>query len=174
MGMFQEVSDMNAAFGNPKGDPTKFIHNEGAVLTATEQQAWDRLEKQCKNIVAEYRELMDAIAARDVTAVRDALCDINVFSLGAHHLMGHDADADMHEVVDALYSRFCVNQDHLTQTSDYYMSLGIHHYYEGEFPTKCLKSSHDQGLTVKDGVEVWEYPKGKFLKALGYRQPVFK
>lgn len=174
MGMFQEVKEMNAAFGNAEGNKEDLVIGESGVLTAPQAIAWKRLEKQCKNIVAEYKELMDCIEERDIEGVRDALCDINVFSLGAHHLMGHDADADMSEVVGALFSRFCVDQKHLDETSDYYLRKGVHHYYEGEFPRKCLKSSHDQGLTTIDGQEVWEYPQGKFLKALGYRQPVFK
>jgi len=170
MGMFEQVSEMNTAFGNPKGNPALL----DAYSTEEYTAAWQRLEKQCKNILAEYQELQNALADRNLADVRDALCDINVFSLGAHHLMGIDANEDMAEVVGALYSRFCTDEAHLKATSDHYFAKGVEHYYEGEFPRKCLKSSKDQGYSMVDGQDVWEYPKGKFLKALGYRQPVFK
>jgi len=73
--MFKEVSTMNLAFGNTFGNNT----------TA-------RIQKQCANIPDEFKELQAAIAAKDFTEVRDAMCDILVFSLGAFHLMGRDFD----------------------------------------------------------------------------------
>lgn len=182
-GMFQDVSAMNEAFGNPKGDPELLKLSAVPVLTGdgvppfdkeAADNLWARLDRQCKNIASEYYELLVGLEERDLYKVRDALCDINVFSLGAHHFMGLDADADMAAVVESLFSRFCVNQQHLDATSNHYFGKGVAHVYEGEFPRKCLKSSCDQGLSIVDGKEVWEYPKGKFLKALGYHQPVFK
>ena len=176
MGMFQDVAAMNVAFGNPKGNPENFEDSVSVNgVLAPQLTNWSRIEKQCKNILSEYVELMEAVATRNVAGVRDALCDINVFSLGAHHLMGYDADEDMREVVGALFSRFCVDEQHLKETSEHYTNLGVTHYSEGEFPTKCLKSAYDQGVfTAKDGTQAMEYPQGKFLKALGYRQPVLK
>lgn len=175
MSMFKQVSEMNEAFGNPKGKPEDFSDTVSVNgVSAPQLTNWSRLEKQCKNILSEYNELMTAIAERNITDVRDALCDINVFSLGAHHFMGQNADEDMTAVVDALYSRFCVDEEHAKDTSLHYEALGVQHYFEGEYPRRCLKSSHDQGMKIVDGAEVWEYPKGKFLKALGYHQPVFK
>lgn len=183
MGMFQGVSEMNLAFGNPKGELSDFhIQGESHTDDGVETQEyllveakWLRLKAQCQNILSEYNELMDALSKRDMDKVRDALCDINVFSLGAHHFIGASADEDMDEVLSSLYSRFCVDQKHLEETSDFYFTLGVAHYYEGEFPRKCLKSSLDQGMRfADDGTPYMEYPKGKFLKALGYRSPVFK
>lgn len=92
-GMFAIVSDMNEAFGNPKGDPTHIN--------------WKRIASQCKNIAAEFAELQVSIARRDLEESRDALCDINVFSLGAHHLMGLDAKADL---VNAIISATPLSQ----------------------------------------------------------------
>jgi hypothetical protein len=163
-GMFQLVSEMNEAFGNPKGDPN--------AINA------QRLLSQCKNIVKEYQELMKAFgievhidhrvpnaAVTGVNDVRDALCDIMVFALGAYHFMGHDADRDMALVVEALYSRFCNTPESLMDTCRKYDKLGVDYYIEGQFPFVRLKSAKDQG----DG----EYPRGKFLKAAGYRTPDF-
>lgn len=153
-GMFQQVSEMNTAFGNPKGNPTSID--------------WERLTKQCRNILDEYSELMVALEMRNLDEVRDALCDINVFSLGAHHFIGANADDDMTAVVEGVLTRFCQNQADLDATLDKYTSLGVLVYTEGEFPTVCLKSAHDQ----KD-INGENYPKGKFLKSVSYATTVF-
>lgn len=174
--MFELVSDMNVAFGNPKGDPSHIMRDLEVHVA------------QCKNIGAEFLELMKAFGVHagislnsqytsndvdeshgtggvDIDGVRDALCDIMVFALGAFHKMGVDADADMREVVSALYSRFCLGTAHLLDTQEHYDKLGVRYTVEGTFPTVCLKSAEDQQMP--------EYPKGKFLKAVGYRKPRF-
>lgn len=162
---FDLVSEMNTAFSNPKGDPHK-INGQ-------------KLLKQCQNIASEFKELMaafgiavkiefgerDASKEVDLDAIRDALCDIHVFAYGAHHFMGLNADEDMQEVVRCVMTRFCKDDAHWVATAKHYTELGVEFYSEGEYPQVCLKSSRDQG----DG----EYPKGKFLKALGYEQPTF-
>lgn len=84
-GMFALVSDMNTAFGNPKGDPANIN--------------WKRIASQCKNITAEYKEHRAAVERDDIEECRDALCDILVFSLGAHHLMGFDPVVDLRQAV---------------------------------------------------------------------------
>lgn len=177
---FTRVAEMNVAFNNPKGDP----HNIN----------WERIEKQCKNILDEYNELMRAIEGIKVLKeqgghmspeqvkhyklkdgqvpfyvqlvehVRDALCDIHVFGYGAHHLMGYDADRDMDSVVDGVMTRFCRDEEELQATIKHWSEHGITEVYvEGEFPKKVVKSAKDQP----------DAPKGKFLKSIGYSEPVF-
>lgn len=153
-GMFDRVSEMNTAFGNPKGDPGNIN--------------WERLEKQCRNILDEYNELMEALAERSLDEVRDALCDINVFSLGAHHFMGIDANEDMDAVIDGVLTRFCQNKEDFDATCAKYDALDVDYYVEGEYPNVCLKSVYDQ--VDKNGEN---YPKGKFLKSVSYAQTVF-
>lgn len=153
-GMFEMVSRMNQAFGNPKGDP-KAIN-------------WERIEKQCANIYGEYKELLEALEARDLDAVRDALCDINVFSLGAHHLLGIDANDDMRAVIEGVMTRFCKDEEDLGDTMMKYDALAVDYYPEGSYPTKCLKSARDQTDTNGEF-----YPKGKFLKSASFREPMF-
>jgi hypothetical protein len=152
--MFKLVSDMNTAFGNPKGDPKNVD--------------WARLEAQVRNIADELQETLDAIAARDLEETRDGLCDINVFSLGAHHFLGIDATADMEAVVAGVMTRFCKNEDELARTKAKYDDLQVEYYVEGEFPTVCLKSAKDQQDKNGDNL-----PKGKFLKSVGYKKTVF-
>lgn len=167
LGMADAVGKMNEAFGNPRGDPLRING--------------PRLLSQCKNIGSEFKELMLEFGldvkieyedkprkepAVSDEGIRDALCDIMVFALGAYHLMGYDVEADMREVVESLFSRFCKDPDQLMATRRHFDDLGVQYIVEGSFPQMCLKSAFDQG----DG----EYPKGKFLKAVGYRKPFLR
>lgn len=147
--MFSQVVDTNVMFGNPQGDP--------------ENLNWERLEKQTKNILDEYDELQEALVEKNPIKLRDALCDIVVFALGAHHLMGEDAEADMTAVFASNCSKFCTNEEELQATKDNYTARGVKFYEEGEFPKKYLKSAEDQP----------GFPKGKFLKCINFKEPVF-
>lgn len=159
---FVQVSEMNTAFGNLKGDPNNID--------------WNRLEAQCKNILDEYKELMGdpesddpdkvagALKLRNLHGIRDALCDIQVFSNGAQHFIGVDGDDDMTAVVTGVMTRFCKDQPELDATIAKWEGRGLEIYVEGEFPRKIVKSAKDQP----------DAPKGKFLKSTGYTDTVFK
>jgi len=172
MSNFQRVAAMNAAFGNPEGDP-KAID-------------FDRVRKQCLNIADEFGELMIALGAdpenmkqavaqikdvgaytsgqADLTEVRDALCDIHVFAYGAHHFMGIDADDDMDAVVDGVMTRFVKDPADLAATLDMHTDRGIKEFdIFGDYPTVVVKSAEDQP----------DAPKGKFLKSASYQNTVF-
>lgn len=160
--MFSNVCKMNQAFGNPAGNPLYFLLSPG---TPEGEAAWAKLKRQCGNIAKEYEELQTALAARDLDKVRDALCDINVFSLGAHHFMGIDADVDMAAVLIGVMTRFCKDEDCLRRTCAKYDAMGVTYTVEGAFPRVYLRSDKDQG----DG----EYPKGKFLKSADFSDSAF-
>jgi hypothetical protein len=175
---FLYVSHMNEAFGNPKGNPKDYtLIAGGADAAQYNETAWARLANQCANIggragervSGEVEELFVALAARDVEATRDALCDIMVFALGGYHFLGYDADQDMNAVLDGVMTRFCKDQDELTKTCAYWAERGITDVYtQGVFPMLCIKAARNQTATNGEVV-----PKGKFLKSVGYRQTVF-
>ena len=167
---FRRVSEMNEAFGNPKGDPSNI----------------ERVRKQCLNIVDELGELFVALGAdpellkgavghlkwvagrqvynTNLTDARDALCDIHVFTYGAHHLLGIDADTDMAAVIDGVMTRFIKDADDKQATIAMHASKGVADvYFEGEYPHMVMKSASDQP----------DAPKGKFLKSASYRDTVF-
>jgi hypothetical protein len=164
--MFDYVKMMNEAFGNPEGDP----HAVDGM----------RLSRQCRNIGAEFIELMkefgyhvelrvsgdksDPNPDPNMLGIRDALCDIMVFTLGAYHFMGLEADDDMDAVLDGVMTRFCSTRKEIEDTCRMYNDLGVKYHVHGEPPTAYLKSSEDQGN---------EYPQGKFLKSASYRLAVF-
>lgn len=144
------IAEMNTAFGNPRGNPSSIDHQ--------------KLKSQCKNILDEYIELMDAIAAGDLDGVRDALCDIQVFASGAQHMMGVNADADMHAVIDGVMTRFIKTPDDRLATMMMHHAKGVTEiYFEGDYPRMVMKSKVDQP----------DAPKGKFLKSASYSATVF-
>lgn len=174
--MFADVVDMNEAFGNPKGNPHA-INGK-------------KLFKQCMNIGHEYAELMHAFGHQclieirpftaeevaemkpekrppqgdaQIVAIRDALCDINVFSLGAHHFTGYDARVDMRAVYESNMSKFVKDQDDFSKTCDKFDKAGVKYTWEGEFPRMIFRSAFDQP----------DMPAGKFLKSASMFKPVF-
>lgn len=171
--MFEAVQRMNLAFGNPKGNPLDFETVESGFGVP---QSWRRLEKQCDNIggsdggpiAGEVKELHHAIRNQDIEGVRDALCDIMVFALGAHHIMGYDARRDMDSVIAGVMTRFCHDANDVALTRAKYKAVGVELRMEGTFPFVCLKSTHDQIGTDGD-----IYPEGKFVKSVSYKKTVF-
>jgi hypothetical protein len=171
---FQRVAEMNTAFGNAKGDP--------------ENIDWDKIRSQFKNVFDEYCEglialgynpsvvadlqsahthyLSGQVATFEPKPVdfRDAVADIKVFADGCSHLAGYDGDADMHTVVDAVFTRFIKSQEDKEATQALHAGKGVTDvYFEGEYPKMVMKSARDQP----------DAPKGKFLKSASYSQPVF-
>ncbi len=163
---FRRVAQLNRDFGNRTLDPKMLVtlHPEH---TEARQKAWGYVIAQCKGIKEEYEELMHAASEENLPEVRDALCDIMVFALGAYQRMGLDADEDMRLVVEALYTRFCRDEAHQAATAHHYQA-NVHLAIElGRTNNRLwVKSAIDQ--TGADGAF---YAKGKFLKALGYTNP---
>ena len=153
--MFKDVVTMNEAFGSEKGDPKDI--------------QWVRVRAQADNILDEYEELLEALKRQDITETRDALCDILVFTLGAYHFIGHDADEDMRVVYESNMSKFCKTQQEVWDTQQYYFDLGIETYTGGELPAMWVKSVKQQ----KDKYGK-NYPQGKFLKCVNWKEPEFK
>ena len=154
--MFEAVSSLNEAFGNPKGDP----HNPN----------WERLKSQAQNILDEYNELMDdGINVKNMQEVRDAICDILVFTLGLAHMAGVPVVEDMEAVDKSNRSKFCADEDDLWETMIKYRDLGVSTYVDGEFPMVRVKSSKEQvGLDGK------LYQAHKMLKSVSFIEPKFK
>lgn len=147
---FQRVAEMNNAFGNPKGNPSNIN--------------WSKLTNQCKNILDEYNELLEALDNQDIEAVRDALCDIQVFVNGAQHLIGVDGDADMQAVIDGVMTRFIKDPFDKDATVALHAAKGVTAvYFEGEYPKMVMKSASNQP----------DAPQGKFLKSASYAATVF-
>lgn len=152
--MMQDVSSLNEAFGNSAGTMTN--------------PNWFALSNQAKNIKDEYDELMEAIENSDMIEVRDAICDILVFTLGLAHMSGAPVTDDMKEVDASNRSKFCHDQENVDATVKKYTDLGVMVYVDGEFPVKRVKSSIEQV-----GFDGKTYRANKMLKSVSFKEPVF-
>lgn len=156
MSNFTDVAKLNTLWGNLKGDPLN--------------PNWDKLKSQAKNILDEYNELMDdGIDPRNMTEVRDAICDILVFTYGLAHMAGINVDEDMLAVNLSNLSKFCKNPDELLKTIVHYQNLGVQVHAEGCYPEVVVRSSKEQ--TGNDGKL---YQNNKILKCVNWQEPVFK
>lgn len=154
--MYAQVSDLNNHFGNPQGDPYN--------------PKWDRLESQAKNILDEYHELMDdGIKPKNLKEVRDAICDILVFTLGLAHMAGVPVLDDMDAVDFSNRTKFCKDQATVDATVAKYAALDVETYVDGEFPMKRVKSAKEQ---VGNDKKV--YQAHKMLKSVYFKEPVFE
>ena len=152
---FERVAELNCAFGNAKG-------NSGNNYLDID---WVKLTNQCRNIRDELNELMEALSYFNVTEVRDALCDIQVFALGAQHMLGVDGDADMEDVLDGVETRCIKDKEDKLATMKLHAAKSVYCvYFEGEYPKMVMKSAIDQP----------DAPKGKVLKSASYRNTVFR
>lgn len=152
---FAAVSFMNAAFGNPKGD----LANPN----------WDAIDRQLAIIKSEFNELCAAVEARNITLVRDGIADVEVTNLGLAHILGIDSDADMGAVFRSNMSKFVTSDAELIASVEKYAAIEVEVYEEGEYPRKCIKSAKDQ-----TGTNGEFYKKGKFLKGVNFKEPVFE
>jgi hypothetical protein len=134
-------------------------HELGEVMLALGADA-----KQVGEAVMAFDNIDHFPCTIELNAVRDGLVDINVFSYGAHHLMGINADLDMEAVIEGIMSRFIKAPDDKLITIDKHAAKGVTDvYFEGAYPTMVMKSGSDQP----------DAPKGKFLKSASYKEPVF-
>lgn len=148
---FKQICAFNMRIGNSNGNP--------------EEIDWELLSREADMIQSEVDELREAIAAKDTSGVRDALCDIHIFTYGTHYKMGYNADEDMYEVIQALYSRFCNSMEDVNDTIEYYARRGIINIsIHGTEPYFYLKSELDYP----------DAPKGKFLKSKYYKEPTLE
>lgn len=182
---FKAVSEFNELIGNAKGAATV-----------------EQIEKQSDLIDSEFCELLNGImllksgarmlaeaitdeqlafARQSIdaakTEIRDGIADVLVTTYGLAHRMGIDADADMKAVSASNFSKFYVGTQSQAESVTYALakSLGI------------AVIARERGPASQPPVEppkfVWafvsaddsdpERPRGKLLKAPGYKPPVF-
>lgn len=171
---FDKVSRMNEAFNNAKGHPALFDIErlakqllsvpdelgETFVAMGADKQRVDALVVLFKAGLA----ALDFPNRIDVNGVRDGITDQHVFLYGAQHLMGVNADADMDSVIGGVMTRFIKNEEDEIATIKKHAAKGVTDvYFEGDYPTKVMKSAADQP----------DAPKGKFMKSASFKEPVF-
>jgi len=182
---FDIVSKMNVAFNNAKGDPLNINWEriEKQCLNVPDEvgELFKALGGHAKNsegdvfIKAAVKAFKAALIQSltldddgrqpvDVEGVRDALCDIPVFTHGAQHLMGIDGDIDIATVIVGVMTRFIKDDADKAATIAKHAANGITDvYFEGAYPTMIMKSASDQD----------DAPQGKFLKSASFKEAVF-
>lgn len=155
MSNFTDVAHLNDLIGNIKGD-----------LTAPD---WVAIERQFALIKEEFEELERAIQERNLTELRDGTADVLVTTYGLAHRAGFDADADMAEVHRSNMSKFCANIEEAIHTAVKYEKLGIRSNYKHHDTCIAVVSAANQ-----IGTDSKSYPKGKLLKSVNFKEPVFK
>jgi hypothetical protein len=176
---FQLVAEMNEAFGNPKGDFDNInedqlrsqilnIHDEYLeVLSALglDEEAIDRIRTIHRAFTAPEYFNKHGLKPLNKAELRDGLCDIQVFAMGAQHRAGVDGDRDMQDVISGVMTRFIKDEADKEATIALHAAKGVTDvYFEGEYPKMVMKSASDQP----------DAPKGKFLKSASYQNTVFR
>lgn len=154
MSNFLDVTELNNCIGNPKGD--------------MDNLDWDALGSQLALIKEEFEELIDAVTQHNITEVRDATADILVTTYGMAHRAGFDADQDMQVVHQSNMSKFCITRDEAAETAMAYEKLGLNVTF------RYLKNGSTAVISAKDqSVNGKFYPKGKLLKSINFKEPIF-
>lgn len=154
MSNFLRVAHLNTCIGNPQGDMDNID--------------WEAVQAQLSIIQEEFEELVEAVRTKNLTELRDATSDVLVTTYGMAHRVGFDADKDMDEVHNSNMSKFCHTTDEAARTAQKYEMLGI----------DCMFRYLDDGAiavisAANQTVSGKYYPKGKLLKSINFKEPVF-
>lgn len=125
----------------------------------------DMVNLRLSLIAEEFHELEDAVAAKDMTEVRDALADILYVVYGMQHCFGIKGDEDFAIVHNSNMSKLCVSEEEARQTVEWYER----EYSEG-------RTTYDSPYFEKlphlvNGQERWVVKNrstGKVLKSINY------
>lgn len=152
---FTNVSHLNEMIGNAKGNP--------------DSVDWDALARQMQLIEEELRETKQAITNRDIQELRDGTADILVTTYGLAHRGGFDADRDMERVHASNMSKFCATNEECIKTGAKYEELGVQVNYRRQ-PNGMYAVVSAYNQIGRDGKE---YPVGKLLKSINFKEPTF-
>ncbi len=142
------------------------------TLDSQDPQFWEKLRNQAKLVREELDELFDAIDKQDMTAVRDAVSDVNVTNLGVPHLAGFDVEADMLEVFESNLSKVSKTMEDAIKTQEFYHQKGVETYIS---PCPTFEGYIVKVSETCVGNDKKTYPKDKFLKCVvSFREPQFK
>lgn len=125
----------------------------------------DMVKLRLSLITEEFHELEDAIAAKDMSEVRDALADILYVVYGMQHCLGIKGDKDFDIVHDSNMSKLCVSEEEARQTVEWYQREFTEGRttYDSPYFAKLVHLVNDQERWV-----VKNHSTGKVLKSINY------
>jgi NTP pyrophosphatase (non-canonical NTP hydrolase) len=160
LSMYNGVRFTNETFGKPE-------------LSPKDPDFWAKLASQHELIQEELDEIADGIVNRDMTMLRDGICDVEVTNMGMAHLAGLDLERDMRSVLKSNLSKVCWTMDRAQKTVKHYKNtenLDLEIIDCPTMPGFIVRLPSDQ--VGKSGKK---YPKGKFLKCVvGFHEPIFQ
>lgn len=189
---FEAVSQFNELIGNAKGAATvpqlfkqfDLITSELKELFCGLMMLEDSTIRMAE--VSDFEDngltLNDAQASRDqaIIEIRDGIADVLVTTYGLAHRMGIDADADMKAVADSNNSKFFTGTESQAQSVEHALTVSLGIKVERRVVLSvCVESALDQltgimwAFVSADDSDP-ERPRGKLLKAPGYKPPVFE
>lgn len=136
---------------------------------------WEDAAKQLRLIQEEVNEMAEAVAAKNLEALRDSIGDTLVTTYGMAHRMDIDADSDMVIIQDSNLSKFDTTLDAAEQSRVKYTEQDIETYIYTT--TAIVKGVETDLFIIKSAKEQLDHngntiPKGKFLKADKFCDPV--
>lgn len=172
---FEKVTELNLAFGNPKGDLSK------PDVKAIRRQAMLCLEEAIEIVEAAYPgSKVEFTHKKDwpendqvnMIALMDAQGDLTTVNDGVAHVAGFNGNRVYNRVHDSNLSKFCTTVAQALEALEwYYTNKGFQEgdlTLSGKYPMVCIKVVRDINLNGKF------YPAGKFLKnMLTFREPDF-
>lgn len=134
------------------------------ILDTPQIPSENRCKLRVSLIAEELKELEEAIQAKDLVEIADALCDIQYVLSGAVLEFGlsDKFNALFEEVQRSNMSKACINEEEAIATQEHYKAKGVDSYYkeiDGKFlvfrqgDDKTLKSINYSPADLKSIVE---------------------
>lgn len=170
---FEKVTELNLAFGNPKGDlsnPDVKAIRKQALLCLEEAIEMVEAAHPGMKVVWDLNGHTDETSI-DMPGIMDAQGDLTTVNDGVAHVAGFDGNACYDLVHESNLSKFISNEGDKIKALAYYYDIGFQPddlYLHGNYPTMCIKVKREIRLNGK------LYPEGKFLKNMvTFKEPDF-
>ncbi len=132
---------------------------------------WDSVENQRFLIEEEFKEFRGALLARDPLKLRDAIGDLLMTVYGAAYRAGLPADEDLVAIFESNMTKFDRDAETAALTRAKYAQLGL------EVETICVEHGaqvfYTTRVTKPQTVAGKYYPRGKLVKSVNFKEPVF-
>lgn len=174
---FEKVTDLNLAFGNPKGDlnkPDVAAIRKQAMLCLEEAVEMVEAAHPGSRILWGFDKIMtapnDAVGV-NLKEIMDAQGDLTTVNDGVAHVAGFNGNRVYNLVHESNMTKFIQQETDKVKALSYYYDIGFQPddlHLVGEYPFVAIKVKRDIKLNGKF------YPKGKFLKnMITFKEPDF-
>lgn len=183
---FKAVSEFNELIGNAKGSATvEQIFKQFDLITSEMEELLNGIKmlKSANRMIVESTDVealkfASCQQSSAIMEIRDGIADVLVTTYGLAHRMGIDADKDMKAVSASNFSKFYVGteDDAVDVCKALADSLGlvVELRERGEASQPPVNPPKFVWAFISADDSDPERPRGKLLKAPGYKPPVFE